>query len=83
MTPGLSPFENGEAIREKIQSAMLSALQKGTNLGTTIQGKVTIRNAKFTDAGDGRLLLLLAGEARLSQEQLKLLTEQRKERLAH
>ena len=77
----------GEAIREKIQRAMLSALQKGTNLGTTlppaIQGHVTIRNAKFKDAGDGRLLVLLSGEARITQEQLQLLSDQMKERLAH
>jgi hypothetical protein len=77
----------GEAIREKIQSAMLSAFQKGTNLGTAlppaIQGYVLIRNAKFKDSGDGRLLVLLGGEARISQEQLQLLSEQMKERLAH
>jgi hypothetical protein len=77
----------GEAIREKIQRAMLSALHKGTNLGTTlppaIQGSITIRNAKFKDAGDGRLLVLLGGEARITQEQLQLLSDQMKERLAH
>jgi hypothetical protein len=76
-----------EAIREKIQRAILFALQKGTNLGTTlppaIQGDVTIQNAKFKDAGDGRLLVLLGGEARITQEQLQRLSEQMKERLAH
>jgi hypothetical protein len=77
----------GEAIRKKIQSAMLSALQKGTNLGAAlppaIQGYITIRNAKFKDAGDGRLLVLLGGEARISQEQVQLLSKQMKERPAH
>jgi hypothetical protein len=77
----------GETIREKIQSAMLSALQKGTNFGTTlppaVQSYVTIRNAKFKDAGDGRLLVVLDGGARITQEQLRLLSDQVKERLAH
>jgi hypothetical protein len=77
----------GETIREKIQSAMLSALQKGTNLGTTlppaVQSYVTIQDARFKDAGDGRLLVVLDGGARISQEQLRLLSDQVKERLAH
>ena len=77
----------GETIREKIQSAMLSALQKGTNLGTTlpraVQSYVTIQNAKFKDAGDGRLLVVLDGGARITQEQLRLLSDQVRERLAH
>jgi hypothetical protein len=77
----------GETIREKIQSAMLSALQKGTNLGTTlppaVQSYVTIQDAKFKDAGDGRLLVVLDGGARISQEQLRILSDQVKERLAH
>ena len=76
----------GKTIREKIQSAMLSALQKGTNLGTTlppaVQGYVTIRDVKFKDAGDGRLLVLLDGEARITQEQVRLLSEQVKQRRA-
>ncbi len=76
----------GQTIREKIQSAMLSALQKGTNLGATlppaIQGYVTIQNAEFKDAGDGRLLVVLDGEARITQEQVRILSAQVKERLA-
>jgi hypothetical protein len=76
----------GGTIREKIQNAMLSALQKGTNLGATlppaVQGYVTIKNAKFKDAGDGRLLVVLDGEARITQEQVRLLSDQVKERLA-
>ena len=76
----------GQTIREKIQSSMLSALQKGTNLGATlppaVQGYVAIQNAQFKDAGDGRLLVVLNGEAHITQEQVRLLSAQVKERLA-
>ncbi len=75
----------GDTIREKIQSAILSALQKGTNVGATlppaVQGYVTIRNALFRDGGGGRLLAVLDGEARITQEQARLLTDQVEERL--
>ena len=76
----------GDALREKIRNSILSALHKGTNLGATlppaVQGYVTIQNAEFKDAGDGRLLVVLDGEARITQEQVKLLSDQVKERLA-
>jgi hypothetical protein len=76
----------GDALREKIRSSILSALHKGTNLGATlppaVQGYVTIQNAEFKDAGDGRLLVVLDGEARITQEQVKLLSDQVKGRMA-
>jgi hypothetical protein len=76
----------GETIREKIRSSIVSALNKGTNLSATlppaVQGYVTIQNAEFKDAGDGSLLVVLDGEARITQEQVKLLSDQVKERLA-
>jgi hypothetical protein len=76
----------GETIREKIRSSILSALNKGTNLGATlppaVQGYVTIQGAEFKDGGNGSLLAVLDGEARITQEQVKLLSDQVKERLA-
>jgi hypothetical protein len=76
----------GETIREKIRSSIVSALHKGTNLAATlppaVQGYVTIKNAEFKDAGEGNLLVVLDGEARITQEQVKLLSDQVKERLA-
>jgi hypothetical protein len=76
----------GDTIREKIRSSILSALHKGTNLAATlppaVQGYVTVQNAEFKDAGDGSLLVVLEGEARITQEQVKLLSDQVKERLA-
>jgi len=76
----------GDTIREKIRSAILSALQKGTNVGATlppvVQGYVTVQTVEFKNAGDGRLLVTLSGNARITQEQVKQLSEQVKERLA-
>lgn len=76
----------GDEIKEKIRSSILSALQKGTNLGATlppaVQGYVTIQNAEFKDGGGGTLLVVLAGEARITQEQLKALSDQVKARVA-
>ena len=75
--------ELGDTIREKIRNSILSALHKGTNLAATlppaVQGYVTIQNAEFKDAGDGSLLVVLDGEARITQEQVKLLSDQVKE----
>jgi len=76
----------GDAIREKVHNAIQSALQKATNMAATlppaVQEYVTIQSAEFKDAGDGRLLVVLDGEARITQEQLRLLTDQVKERIA-
>jgi hypothetical protein len=76
----------GEMIREKIRTAILSALQKGTNLSATLppaaQGYATIQNAAFKDAGSGRLMVVLAGQVRITQEQVQMLSKQVKERIA-
>ena len=76
----------GEMIREKIRTAILSAMQKGTNLGATlppaVQGCVTIQNAEFKDAGSGRLAIVLDGEIRITKEQVQILSKQVKERMA-
>jgi hypothetical protein len=76
----------GDAIQEKVRSSILSALHKGTNLAATlppaVQGYITIQNAEFKDAGDGSLLVVLDGEARITQEQVNQLSDQVKARLA-
>jgi hypothetical protein len=75
----------GEMIREKIRNAILSALQKGTNLSATlppaVQGYVTLQGAEFKDAGAGRLDVILAGEIRITKAQVQMLSKQVKERL--
>ena len=76
----------GEMLREKIRKAILSALQKGTDLSATqppaVQGYVKIKNAQFKDAGSGRLLAILDGEIQISNEQIQELSKQVKERIA-
>ena len=76
----------GDAIQEKVRSSILNALHKGTNLAATlppaVQGYITIQNAEFKDEGDGSLLVVLDGEARITQEQVKQLSDQVKARLA-
>jgi len=76
----------GEMLREKIRKAILDAMQKGTDLSATlppaIQGYATIRNAQFKDGGGGRLLAVLAGEVRISDQQIEALSKQVKERAA-
>jgi hypothetical protein len=70
----------GDMVRHKIQDAMSSALQKGTNLGATLppalQDSVSVKGAEFKDAGQGHILVTLEGEAHITQEQLRLVSDQ-------
>ncbi len=65
----------GDSIREKIASGVESALQKLTNLKSTLPGgignAVTIQTVEFVDGGAGRLWLTIAAEVQLSAEQLQ------------
>ena len=76
----------GEILRDKIRTAILSAMQKGTDLGATlppaIQGYATIRNAQFKNTGSGHLMVILDGEVRITNEQIQALSKQVKERVA-
>jgi hypothetical protein len=76
----------GAALREKVTKALLSAMQKGTNFKATLppiaQDYATIQNAQFQDGGSGQLNVVLDGEVRISNEQIKLLASQLKERLS-
>jgi len=76
----------GEMLREKIQNAILAALQKGTNLGATLpaalQGNARIQNAQFQDAGSGRLAVQIEGEFRVTEEQMQFLSQQVKVHIA-
>jgi hypothetical protein len=75
----------GDAIRDKIRTSILSAMEKGTNLSATlppaIQGHATIQNAEFKDGGSGRLTVELDGEGQITKEQIQALTKQIKERM--
>ncbi len=76
----------GDMLREKIRNAILSAMQKGTDLSATlppaVQGYAKIKDARFKDGGDGRLLVLLGGEIKITNEQIQALSKQVKERVA-
>ncbi len=76
----------GEMLRDKIRTAILSAMQKGTDLSATlppvIQGYAKIKNAQFKNAGSGRLLVILDGEVQITNEQIQTLSKQVKERIA-
>lgn len=73
-------------IREKIRTAILSAMQKGTNLSATFppaaREYATIEHAAFKDAGSGRLMVVLDGQLRITKEQVQTLSKQVKERIA-
>ena len=73
-------------LREKIRNAILSAMQKGTDLSATlppaVQGYAKIKDARFKDGGDGRLLVLLDGEIKITNEQIQTLSKQVKQRVA-
>jgi hypothetical protein len=60
-------------------------MQKGLDLGAilppALQGDVTIQDARFKDAGSGRLIVTLAGLFQISDEQLQALEKQLKSRL--
>jgi hypothetical protein len=76
----------GDQLREKIRDSLSQAMQKGTNFKATlppaIQDYATIEKAQFRDAGTGNLNVVLDGRIRISDEQIKLLATQVKERAA-
>jgi hypothetical protein len=75
----------GGILRDKIPDAILTVMQKGLDLGAilppALQGDVTIQDARFKDAGSGRLIVTLAGLFQISDEQLQALEKQLKSRL--
>jgi hypothetical protein len=64
----------GDSLREKIAASVQSAVQKLTDLKSRLPAEignaVSIDSVQFADGG-GRLWLTIAGEARLSADQLR------------
>ena len=62
----------GDAVREKIRASLVAALQKSTDLKTTlpeaVQEIAVIRRAEFRDGGEGRLMLSVESEIHMSEE---------------
>jgi hypothetical protein len=69
-------------IRDRIQDAILSAIQKGLDfnaiLRPVLQGSVTIQDGRFRDAGSGRLIVTLDAQAQITDDQLQDLEKQLK-----
>jgi hypothetical protein len=65
----------GDSIRQNIADGVESAIQKAADLKstlpTTLQNAITIQKVEFADGGAGRLWLTMAGEVRLTAEQMR------------
>jgi hypothetical protein len=65
----------GDSLREKIAGSVESAIQKSADLKSALPAKldsaITIETVQFADGGAGRLWLTIAGEVRLTAEQLR------------
>jgi hypothetical protein len=76
----------GVTLREQITAAILSALQAGTDLKTTLppaaQKSATLQKARFQDDGADQLSLVLDGQLQLSDEQTQQFAAQLKQRLS-
>jgi hypothetical protein len=74
-----------DSVRDKMHDAIQSALQKGANLGATLppaaQTYATIQSASFKDAGRGRLVAVLDGQVRVTNDQLQQLAKEVKGRI--
>jgi hypothetical protein len=74
----------GEALRNKISDSVLSTLRQGGDfkaaLPTGARTYATLRRAQFQGTGSGRLIAVLDGDIRVSNENLTALTTELKER---
>jgi hypothetical protein len=65
----------GDRVREKIEESMVNSIQKAANLvGTlpaSIQQRVSIQQARFADAGSGRIAVVVTGDVRMTAQQEK------------
>jgi hypothetical protein len=72
----------GETLRDKIAESLLSAVRQGGDFNATLppsaRGNASFRRARFQGAGSGRLLAVLEGEIRVSNEQLASLISELK-----
>jgi hypothetical protein len=75
-----------DRLRDKIADSILSAVRQGEDFKTTLppaaQGSATLRHAEFQGTGSGRLMVVLQGEIRVSDEKVVALTTELKGRSA-
>jgi hypothetical protein len=74
----------GEALRDKISESVLFALRQGGDLRAALppgaRSYATLRRAQFQGTGSGKLMAVLEGELRVSNENLIAITSELKER---
>jgi hypothetical protein len=77
----------GDALREKVTRALLSAVQKGTNLEATVPPAAieyaTLREARFVATPAGQLGLLLVGEVKVPAARVEALLAALRQAAAH
>jgi hypothetical protein len=74
----------GEVVRDKISDLLLSTVRQGGDFKTILppaaQGYATLHHAQFLSSGSGKLVVVLDGEIRISNEKAASLTSALKER---
>jgi len=74
----------GETVRDTVAQSVLSTVGRGGDfrmtLPATAQGYATLRHAQFQGTGSGRLMAVLDGEIRVSNEKATALTSELRER---
>jgi hypothetical protein len=70
----------GDDLRDKVSQSVLSAARPGADLTTAlppaVRGSANLQNARFQDAGVGRLSVVLQGQVQISNEQANALASQ-------
>ena len=74
----------GDIVRDKITESVLSAVRQGGDFNVTLpaaaRGNAKLHSAEFQGTGSGKLLAVLDGEIRMSNEQVTSFTSELKER---
>jgi len=74
----------GERLRDKIMESVLAIMRQGGDFKAALpagaRGYATLRRARFQDTGSGRLMAVLEGEIRVSNDNLAALTAELQER---
>ncbi len=72
----------GETLRDKITDSIFAAVRRGADFNATLppaaRGDATLHRAQFQGTGLGKLLVVLDGEIRVSNEQAASLTDELK-----
>ena len=79
----LGELMRSDALREKVRTTVVNAIQKSTDFNTTLPQTlreiVSIRGAQFGETGDRGLALAISSEARLPDAQARELLEKLKQ----